>query len=944
MKLKKIRNYILSLSFLLVNGFSLANSSFVLYENAEEKIININEGSSAVCYTKSDNQLYTTIEKAVEVANNRQNESVIVNLGSTCNITKDIIIKNTTSLIISHNENLETYSFQSKGTPLRKSLINLNNGADITIESGGTLILGGTIGTRGINGDYSQIALGLDSTIKIYGNAYIYGKVTETNPIYGNKNNNIVYDNSLDSNRLIHVYSTGMVETAFASYDMGSGSTLLNNINNNICPTYKFNFNNLQTYTRVDKGGIINVMAYVSISGTEKNALCGLVSPQSESTKQSLFYISEGSVSFEYCSAYKTLIYIDGKLLIGALYIDVGLEQIDSKKFDLPISSYLDIYINGTFDTNSKSVKFLPGSNLTIGESSTLLINGTSSSASKTLFYEANSLKAIGISGFGDINSKVVNNGNIIVNEYAAIAGYIETKNTLGTSTIDLSKLSDPNNLNFSMREGDKGEKNIPSLRLQGTFYDQNNAENETRPSFFEPSTLYTSHVGLPCYDGLVIKIQNINIRVNTEQNFKYNAYEYTLYTNTEPSDTGAKALFTKVNTVLNNNIELEKGNYIKIVDNKCERITINGNPYTLGQWIQIEEDINIDIIPKQSFAITCKHTNGTSGAGEIQRSIIYGVDSTNMSFSVDTSTGDPITAIIPEGWKFKVKDDSSVHGVSKVVKTTYASDGSKTETVLATKSGGLAWDQNTIYTSDANYLFTSDNVNCIAEGTLILMSDNTQKKVEDLRIGDLVKVFNHETGKIDESPIIFITHKDEKEINTDVINLKFNNGFNLEIINDHALFDRNTNQYEVINKDNLSNYIGHEFAFNNNDSIVFSKLKTYEIENKTLKLYCPVTAFHMNLFANNILTMPTFPNDIRGLYNIFELDTFMKYDEERKNIDISTYGLFTYEEFCKIIEIPFEAFNASPAIYLKISLGKGLITEEEIICGIKFLLSNSLI
>ena len=46
---------------------------------------------------------------------------------------------------------------------------------------------------------------------------------------------------------------------------------------------------------------------------------------------------------------------------------------------------------------------------------------------------------------------------------------------------------------------------------------------------------------------------------------------------------------------------------------------------------------------------------------------------------------------------------------------------------------------------------------------------------------------------------------------------------------------------------------------------------------------------------------------------------------------DILTYGLYTYEEFNAIIPLPelvFEAFNGQ---YLKVLIGKGLITFEEI-------------
>ena len=46
---------------------------------------------------------------------------------------------------------------------------------------------------------------------------------------------------------------------------------------------------------------------------------------------------------------------------------------------------------------------------------------------------------------------------------------------------------------------------------------------------------------------------------------------------------------------------------------------------------------------------------------------------------------------------------------------------------------------------------------------------------------------------------------------------------------------------------------------------------------------------------------------------------------------DISTYGLYTYEEFDAIIPIPEDVFNAFNGQYLKIAIGKGLTTLDEI-------------
>ena len=47
-------------------------------------------------------------------------------------------------------------------------------------------------------------------------------------------------------------------------------------------------------------------------------------------------------------------------------------------------------------------------------------------------------------------------------------------------------------------------------------------------------------------------------------------------------------------------------------------------------------------------------------------------------------------------------------------------------------------------------------------------------------------------------------------------------------------------------------------------------------------------------------------------------------------------YGLFTYEDFAEFI--PFEIFKTFSTQYLKVSIGKGYITQEEIKSLIDFL------
>ena len=86
----------------------------------------------------------------------------------------------------------------------------------------------------------------------------------------------------------------------------------------------------------------------------------------------------------------------------------------------------------------------------------------------------------------------------------------------------------------------------------------------------------------------------------------------------------------------------------------------------------------------------------------------------------------------------------------------------------------------------------------------------------------------------------------------------------------------------------------------------------------------------HLCYFVNGMLSMP---GGVGGLFNIFEVDPeTMTYDYEQLEKDIETYGLYTYEELNAICPLSEDMFNAAGGAYLKISIGKGNLTIDELI------------
>ncbi len=232
-----------------------------------------------------------------------------------------------------------------------------------------------------------------------------------------------------------------------------------------------------------------------------------------------------------------------------------------------------------------------------------------------------------------------------------------------------------------------------------------------------------------------------------------------------------------------------------------------------------------------------------------------------------------------------------------------------------------------------AFYLHDSKNElmgGCVAEGTLITLADGKQVPVEQLKGDENLLVWNLNTGKFDIAPILFI---DKDPANTyEVVNLSFSDGTNVKVISEHGFWDITLNKYVYLDN-NASQYIGHWFnkqITDENGKMSWTKVQLIDvtISEEFTTSWSPVTYGHLCYYVNGMLSMP---GGINGMFNIFEVGEDMKYDIEAMEKDIETYGLYTYEEFAEILPVPEEMFNAVSGQYLKVAIGKGLITIEDI-------------
>ena len=222
--------------------------------------------------------------------------------------------------------------------------------------------------------------------------------------------------------------------------------------------------------------------------------------------------------------------------------------------------------------------------------------------------------------------------------------------------------------------------------------------------------------------------------------------------------------------------------------------------------------------------------------------------------------------------------------------------------------------------------LEASSGGGCVTPDTLITLADGTQVRVDSLTGNEELLVWNMETGKLDKANIMFVDSDPAAEV--EVITLKFSDGTEVKVIYEHGFWDYDLNKYVYLDKD-AYDYIGHTFAKQNGDALEKVVLVDVEVSTETTMAWSPVTVGHLCYFVNGMLSMP---GGVGGLFNIFEVDAeTMTYDFEQIEKDIETYGLYTYEELNAICPLSEDMFNAAGGAYLKISIGKGNLTEEEL-------------
>jgi hypothetical protein len=149
--------------------------------------------------------------------------------------------------------------------------------------------------------------------------------------------------------------------------------------------------------------------------------------------------------------------------------------------------------------------------------------------------------------------------------------------------------------------------------------------------------------------------------------------------------------------------------------------------------------------------------------------------------------------------------------------------------------------------------IFTSAwNVICLVEGTMITLADGSRKAVEDVRYDDLIRVWNFDLGELSEALPVFV--KQEETYNKHY-RFTFSDGTVLRTVG-HHVFNKQAGEFTMLVRDTTP--VGTITFNEQGEEVTLIAKETIE---ETVKFYNVWTQYHLNLFADGILTSNRFNN-----------------------------------------------------------------------------------
>jgi hypothetical protein len=170
-------------------------------------------------------------------------------------------------------------------------------------------------------------------------------------------------------------------------------------------------------------------------------------------------------------------------------------------------------------------------------------------------------------------------------------------------------------------------------------------------------------------------------------------------------------------------------------------------------------------------------------------------------------------------------------------------------------------------------YTLNKTFIPCLVENTLITLYDGSTKFIQDITYDDLLLVWNFDESKFTSAKPLWIKR-------TDIIKgyycATFDDEKQLNFVNKHRIFNTNKNKFTNIFKDNM------ETITQDGNNI---KLKYLNFVDEKVKYYNLITDYHMNYYANGILTSCRYNN----IYPIKNMKFIKNNTTTKNNLELYT-------------------------------------------------------
>ena len=189
--------------------------------------------------------------------------------------------------------------------------------------------------------DGSNITVNNGGTIYTYGFIYGAGAITA-------KSGSTIYENF-----------------QIADFRGGSQST---DMDNGVFPLSQYYVQNIEVPLTIESGATEYGYATIYMSSSDFGSAVGFIAPNN-----AMFNLTEGSVTKRYDGKTDRLIIeLNGNLNVSSINMTVGTSSINSKNYELPVTSNLSINVNdGSNIVINQDVALLPGSEITVKEGAT---------------------------------------------------------------------------------------------------------------------------------------------------------------------------------------------------------------------------------------------------------------------------------------------------------------------------------------------------------------------------------------------------------------------------------------------------------------------------------------------------------------------------------------------------------------------------------------------